>query len=92
MIVAGVENISSCTNYKTTSSLRVSVMTTAPSRLTVEACGLGENGLCGQAAARRARSVSCRGARGRLLSVSPTPRVQNRTRPVPRWRGCYEGQ
>ena len=50
MTVAGVENISSCTNYKTSSSLRVSVMTTAPSRLTVEACGLGENGLCGQAA------------------------------------------
>lgn len=50
MILACVENISSCTKYKTVSSPKVSAIITHLSQLTEEACGMSENGLWSRAA------------------------------------------
>lgn len=70
MILACVENISSCTKYKTVSSLKVSAVITHLSQVTEEACGMGENGLPSQAAGFRAQSISYCVVLGRLLFVS----------------------
>lgn len=70
MILACVENISSCTKYKTVISPKVSAIITHLSRLTEEACGMSENGLWSQAAGFRVLSISCSVLLGRLLSVS----------------------
>lgn len=86
MILACVENISSCTKYKTVSSPKVSAIITHLSQLTGEACGTSENGLWSRAAGSGSGPAATVWLWVDAL-FSFTPHLRNRMVPVPTEQG-----